>query len=419
MNISKTIDKRNGKDGDDYKELSDYLKEKRTEKQLSIQDMENILGTNTRYRWFEGRPNQGMQLPTKKHYVIVKETLDLDNRFDKLIEREEAQRKVISRQKMTIGIGGNATRMGSEKIVDISETPQAKALDGSYAGYQPKPAVEVILVAMKPLSEKNYVEQAMSNSKGVTWLDDVRVPYRNDDDIPDTISAPDLRDVGKKSKEITGQDKLSFNTVSNAERVEYKTNTKGRFPANLLVSDDSLDIGKKTKNFRDKSTGNQYKEDKGINIYGKYNNETYTFNPPQDEGDFSRYYSLDAWEAQFIVTPKPSKSEKNKGLLGFMGKTVNDGRDTGMDTPYQRGETVRQNVHPTVKPVSLFKYLITMGSRPNDMILDPFMGSGTTAIACEKTARNWMGIELNPEFIHIAKKRLATLTNTRMESFIE
>jgi hypothetical protein len=44
-------------------------------------------------------------------------------------------------------------------------------LEGAYAGFQPKPAVEVIIVAMKPLKEKTFTEQAESDGKGVTWLD--------------------------------------------------------------------------------------------------------------------------------------------------------------------------------------------------------------------------------------------------------
>jgi hypothetical protein len=52
----------------------------------------------------------------------------------------------------------------------------AVALDHDLAGFQPKPAVEVIIVAMKPLKEKTFTEQAESNGKGVTWLDDCRIP---------------------------------------------------------------------------------------------------------------------------------------------------------------------------------------------------------------------------------------------------
>ena len=51
-------------------------------------------------------------------------------------------------------------------------------------------------------------------------------------------------------------------------------------------------------------------------------------------------------------------------------------------------------------------YLITMGSREGDLILDPFCGSGTTCIAAEKLYRKWIGIEMNKEYIEIASKRL-------------
>ena len=66
---------------------------------------------------------------------------------------------------------------GQKGIYHKLVSPQAKALDGSYSGFQPKPAVEVIIVAMKPLSEKAYVDQALKNRKGITWLDDCRIPY--------------------------------------------------------------------------------------------------------------------------------------------------------------------------------------------------------------------------------------------------
>jgi len=68
-----------------------------------------------------------------------------------------------------LNIGKSVTKRG-----DIDE---AKKLDGSYAGYQPKPAVEVVIVSMKPLEQKGYVDQALDNQKGVTWLDDCRIPF--------------------------------------------------------------------------------------------------------------------------------------------------------------------------------------------------------------------------------------------------
>ena len=67
---------------------------------------------------------------------------------------------------------------GEEEITSGPASDEAKKLDGSYAGYQPKPAVEVVIVAMKPLGNKmGYVDQALDNGKGVTWLDDCRIPF--------------------------------------------------------------------------------------------------------------------------------------------------------------------------------------------------------------------------------------------------
>lgn len=62
--------------------------------------------------------------------------------------------------------------------------------------------------------------------------------------------------------------------------------------------------------------------------------------------------------------------------------------------------------HPTVKPVSLMRKLIEIHSKPNDIILDPFLGSGTTAVACKELGRRFIGIEINPDYCQIAQKRV-------------
>ena len=64
------------------------------------------------------------------------------------------------------------------------------------------------------------------------------------------------------------------------------------------------------------------------------------------------------------------------------------------------------NFHNTVKPVKLMSWLVTLLSRPKDVVLDPFIGSGTTALACKMLNRSYVGIELNKEYIEIAQKRL-------------
>jgi hypothetical protein len=65
--------------------------------------------------------------------------------------------------------------------------------------------------------------------------------------------------------------------------------------------------------------------------------------------------------------------------------------------------------HPTQKPVKLFMWILEKYSKPGDLILDPFLGSGTTVIACQKTGRHCVGIEQIPEYVEIARARLAAL----------
>lgn len=62
--------------------------------------------------------------------------------------------------------------------------------------------------------------------------------------------------------------------------------------------------------------------------------------------------------------------------------------------------------HPTQKPVALCEYLINTYTNENDLVLDNCMGSGTTGVACVKTNRNFIGIELNKNYFEIAKERI-------------
>ena len=67
----------------------------------------------------------------------------------------------------------------------------------------------------------------------------------------------------------------------------------------------------------------------------------------------------------------------------------------------------QRRVHPTQKPVTLMKRILLDYTHEGDTILDPFMGSGTTGVACVQTGRNFIGIEISEEYFRIAEKRIA------------
>ena len=62
--------------------------------------------------------------------------------------------------------------------------------------------------------------------------------------------------------------------------------------------------------------------------------------------------------------------------------------------------------HPTQKPLNLFKSILNDFSKVKDIILDPYLGSGTLAIACEQLNRCWIGIEISKEYCDIAVERI-------------
>ena len=72
--------------------------------------------------------------------------------------------------------------------------------------------------------------------------------------------------------------------------------------------------------------------------------------------------------------------------------------------------------HPTQKPIGLIKYLVKGWSNEGDLVLDPFLGSGTTAVVCEMLNRRWIGIEIDPKYCELAKSRVQKVVKERGSS---
>lgn len=72
----------------------------------------------------------------------------------------------------------------------------------------------------------------------------------------------------------------------------------------------------------------------------------------------------------------------------------------------------KKGVHPAEKPIDLIKRFIRLSSQENDIVLDPFLGSGTTAVAAKDLNRKYIGYEISKEYCQIAKKRIAVETRT-------
>lgn len=88
-------------------------------------------------------------------------------------------------------------------------------------------------------------------------------------------------------------------------------------------------------------------------------------------------------------------------------QTVNNGTRYPRSIIRYNTDKSRGSLHPTQKPVALLEYLVKTYTEPGAVVLDPFMGSGTTAVACLRTGRNYIGFELSKEYHAIAQQRIA------------
>ena len=215
-----------------------------------------------------------------------------------------------------------------------------------------KPAAEIWILARKPLSEKNVALNVLKWGTGGINIDGCRIGT-------DTITS---RPSNMSNNNHYAQDEW---TKSNPIG-ELKTYT-GRFPANVILDEEAGKLLDEQSGISKGSSKPRKNKGTGNICYGDYKTIITQNDAWGDSGGASR----------FFYCAKASKKERGEG-----------------------------NNHPTVKPVSLIKYLVTLVTPPNGVCLDPFMGSGTTAIACINTNRNFIGFEIDKHYCDIANERI-------------
>ena len=253
----------------------------------------------------------------------------------------------------------------SDMNTDTELTDNAKQLDGW--GTALKPAHEPIVVARKPLSEKTVAQNVLKCGTGGINIDGCRVGYKNEADI-NMVKAK--CNFTENSKSIGfGTDSTLYGTgTTPLDQARDCVKEQGRFPANIIFDEEAGQLLDEQSGNRPSGKGNGNAE-VGIATNGQGV-------PPLRRGKLvSRDDSGGA--SRFFYCAKTSKKERGEG-----------------------------NNHPTVKPLSLIKYLITLVTPPNGICLDPFEGSGTTFIACRELGLDHIGFELEKDYYEIALKRI-------------
>lgn len=117
-----------------------------------------------------------------------------------------------------------------------------------------------------------------------------------------------------------------------------------------------------------------------------------------------RFHTLLVWDKRTALPNKYYQNVTEFGLFMFKGKarTINDPASKNLVTIFQRDESN----HPTEKPVELMRLWIGNSTSPGGVVLDPFMGSGTTGVAALQLGRDFIGIEREPKYFDIACRRI-------------
>jgi len=262
-----------------------------------------------------------------------------------------------------------------------------------------KPAHEPMVLARKPLIG-TVANNVLTYGVGGLNIDGSRVPSDDgfekawDKPVTTNISAPGGKYISEGAKHTV--DLTSNRPVG------------GRFPANFIHdgSDEVVAL------FPDTKSGALNRS----SITAQ--NKIYGASPKELTGE---YEANSGSAARFFYCAKASKKDRNEGLDGFIGKEVGakgnglarqcatcsasvlDGCDC-VDRTFVN--PTRQNHHPTVKPTSLMQYLVRLVTPPNGIVLDPFMGSGSTGKACAYEGFDFIGIEQSAEYVVIAQARI-------------
>jgi len=216
-----------------------------------------------------------------------------------------------------------------------------------------------VVVARKALSEDTVAENIQEWGTGALNIDPSRVENNDDggfcpggnDDISDDDLYGDSRTGGQKSAE-------------------------GRYPANVVFDEPTAhDLDQKNENTV--STGGS--------------------NPTRES---------DTWTGKGNLSQGTDASGANTGGLGDSGG-VSRYFYTSKATKAERTLDGKiDNAHPTVKPIDLMEWLVTLVTAEGQIVLDPFVGSGTTGVACKNKNREFVGIEQQPQWADVARARV-------------
>lgn len=325
-------------------------------------------------------------------------SLDVSKAIDKM---KGAEREVVGKYSRPDGTERNYENWSGKEDTDLFDTAskvltapatdEAKQWQGF--GTALKPASEHWILVRKPLSEPTVAKNVLKHGTGGLNIDASR--------------------IGTTEKLSIGTGKSNTYGQASSGNNPGQQHSQGRFPANLVLShnedcEDGCTEGCAVKGLDEQSgiCRSSMTLSKTQRKWTKENNPIFGF------GQASTSYNDKGTASRFFYCAKASKKDRNAGLEGMPEVEVTLSKSKGAPLPQftkdgKPNKPMRnQNFHPTVKSTKLMEYLITLITPPNGIVLDPFMGSGSTGVAAKRLGFGFVGIEKEKDYFEIAEARL-------------
>jgi site-specific DNA-methyltransferase (adenine-specific) len=368
LDVSKAIDKVNGQTGRPFKFTGWMRTTGLTARQIN-EATQTQMGSH-----YLTHPTQPA-IPTPEIWATLRPLCaDVPAWVDELVARIAAEREVTGVRDVPIGhafageVYGNTS---DSKEVNITAPSTAAAKKWQGWGTALKPAVEPIVLARKPLIG-TVAENVLTHGTGALNIDASRIRYLSERERAEVNArtGPNSRYRPQTGGGVTGA-----MSALGERHTDDVTSPLGRWPANILLDEEAAAM-------LDDQSGVS-KDGVAVMRNGKVAKNTVygggIGSYPVGTPDLGHGGAGGA--SRFFYVAKASRSERNAGL--------------------------ERNIHPTVKPVALMKYLIRLVVPKGGVVLDPFLGSGTTAVAAIEEGVEWIGCEREPEYLEIIEARVA------------
>jgi DNA modification methylase len=341
-------------------------------------------GSRMYHRLASGVENAGFEIRDQMMWIYGSGFPKSMN-ISKYIDKQLGTEKIVGKGKAgktALGQSSGYNKTYNPHEYNITEPGSELAEKWNGWGTALKPAHEPIVMARKPLSEKTIVNNVLEWGTGGINIDASR--------------------IGTEQITINGQGNDNLFHGNFSGKIDNPIR-EGRFPANIIFDEEAgkildeqtgilksgnLNAGHK----RGVGTGNSYANGGGGGIIDR--------NYGGDEGGASR----------FFYCPKTSKTDRNEGLDGFEEKRKSHITSQNFENALTGAGNTRnpysKNNHPTVKPTDLMLYLIRLVTPKGGTTLDPFMGSGSSGKAATRGGFDFVGIEMDEEYMEIATARI-------------